>query len=142
MTSFRARARSKARPGPADRLDHADQLALEIGPPPRVAARPDWPASEARLAVLWTLHRNEALAEWAATFLPWAMMRFDVPTDARRPGPIRAELIRRGTIPPLTAAVEDATAAYTAPDVLSRLREPAAAPPPRKNAARGRPRDR
>jgi hypothetical protein len=119
MTSFRVRARSKARPGPLEQLDSADRTALEIGPPRRIASGADWPAEEARLAVLWALHRNEVLAEWHASFLPWAVMRFDVPPEARRPGPIRAELVRRGTVPPLSAALEDMTARYSAPAIAA-----------------------
>ena len=119
MTSFRARARSKARPGPLDQLDHADRGALEIGPPPRIAARADWPAEEARLADLWALHRHEVLAEWSAGTLPWGVMRFDVPPEARRPGPIRDELVRRGTITTLGAALEDMTARYSAPAIAA-----------------------
>ena len=120
MTSFRARARSKARPGPLDQLDHADRGALELGPPPRIAARADWPAEEARLAVLWALHKHEVLAEWPPDgSLPWAVMRFDVPPDARRPGPIRDELVRRGTIPALSASLEDMTARYSTPAIAA-----------------------
>lgn len=110
MPSFRVRARSRARPGPLGQLDDADRVALEIGPSPRIAARADWPAEEARLAVLWTLHKHEVLAEWAAAFLPWGVLRFDVPPEARRPGPIRDELVRRGTIPVLNASLQDMTA--------------------------------
>lgn len=116
MPSFRVRARSRARPGPLGRLDAADRLALEIGPSPRIAGRPDWPAEEARLAILWSLHRDEVLAAWdGPTFLPWAVMRFDVPGEARRSGPIRDELIRRGTIPPLTVSLDDMTTSRSAP---------------------------
>lgn len=116
MPSFRVRARSRARPGPLGQLDDVDRGTLELGPNPRIAGRSDWPAEEARLAVLWSLHRDEVLAAWdGPTFLPWAVMRFDVPAEARRPGPIRDELVRRGTIPALNASLEDMTARHPEP---------------------------
>ena len=118
MPSFRFRARSKSRPGPLDQLDPADRGALEIGPSPRIAARADWPAEEARLAVLWALHKPEIMAQWTATFLPWAVMRFDVPPEARRPGAIRDELRRRGTIPGSNASLEDMTSRYCVPATI------------------------
>lgn len=103
------RVRSKARPAPVDQLEPGDRALLEIGPSPRQSRRADWPIEEARLGVLWRLHRSELLAASPPGRRPWGFLRFDVPEAVRLPGATRDALVSRGTIHPDDVALQDVT---------------------------------
>ncbi|MBA2757361.1 MAG: hypothetical protein H0U37_07965 [Chloroflexi bacterium] len=105
MPSFRARL--KARPVVVDELDGADRLILECGPPPRHRLTA---AEEARLSVLWSIHRDYLLAASSPGLRPWAWLRYEpLPESVREPGPIRDALVRNGTLGALEVGLQDAS---------------------------------
>lgn len=111
MPSFRAR--QKARPVVVDELAPEDRLLLECGPPPR---RRLTPTDEARLSVLWSIHRDYLLAASPPGLRPWGWLRYEpLPESVRRPGPIRDALVRNGTLGAFEVGLQDASSPRPGP---------------------------